>query len=403
MKKLLFLGVLSFLSIRYHAQCSTVSSPTNDCSGGEYINSIYINNIFTWGNGGCGLSDAYTFFGDTPRNLMIGGAYAYTIMVGGGITPSALALWIDLNDDQFYTANEMIFNSSSKVMHIGTFTIPVTASPFTYGRMRVRSSYLITPGPNDMCTNYLGGAGETEDYWINLYCGSLSVPAVTVTPPNPVICKSGSVTLTANGAANYTWTPTGASTKSIVVSPTVTTQYTVTATNTNCPGSSKKTIKVTFSDPTVTATPSRSLICSGESNTITASGAGNYAWVPLRFGATYIYTAGVSPGVSVFSVTGTDAVGCKSSASVAVIVDACTGIADVQENHVLMYPNPASHFLQLTVRNDAVLLNVQGQAIYDIEGKENEQVLDVSQLPNGIYYLRLKDSPALTQKIIVQH
>lgn len=55
-------------------------------------------------------------------------------------------------------------------------------------------------------------------------------PTVIVTPPSPVIPFGGSVTLTASGASTYLWS-TGAITNSITVSPSVTTTYTVTGTN----------------------------------------------------------------------------------------------------------------------------------------------------------------------------
>ncbi len=63
-----------------------------------------------------------------------------------------------------------------------------------------------------------------------LYASS-TLPLTSVVTSNSLICKGDSVTLTANGnATSYLWN-TNATTSSIVVSPTITTTYTVSANN----------------------------------------------------------------------------------------------------------------------------------------------------------------------------
>jgi hypothetical protein len=76
-------------------------------------------------------------------------------------------------------------------------------------------------------------------------------PMVNITGPG-VICSGGTATLITGGAANYTWS-TGANTTSIIVSPTVTTTYSVTGTNTTgCMASAILTVSV--QDPTINVT-----------------------------------------------------------------------------------------------------------------------------------------------------
>lgn len=53
------------------------------------------------------------------------------------------------------------------------------------------------------------------------------IPNLTVTTTTNTICAGESVTLTASGASSYTWMPGGITSPSIVVSPIVTTSYTV--------------------------------------------------------------------------------------------------------------------------------------------------------------------------------
>ena len=51
---------------------------------------------------------------------------------------------------------------------------------------------------------------------------------------NTVICAGNTTTLTASGATNYTWMPSGVQTATIAVTPTATTVYTVTGTTGTC-------------------------------------------------------------------------------------------------------------------------------------------------------------------------
>jgi hypothetical protein len=71
--------------------------------------------------------------------------------------------------------------------------------------------------------------------------------------------------------ATYSWSPSGATTQSITVSPTTTTTYTVTATANGQSSTSTAVVTVT-TPPTITA--SSSSICAGQSATLTAAATG---------------------------------------------------------------------------------------------------------------------------------
>ncbi len=81
---------------------------------------------------------------------------------------------------------------------------------------------------------------------------ALPTPSITVTDASGAanndgtICFGGSATLTAAGGTSYAWTPGGATTAAITVSPTATTNFVVTATDANgCSNTSNTTITVT--------------------------------------------------------------------------------------------------------------------------------------------------------------
>ncbi len=99
-------------------------------------------------------------------------------------------------------------------------------------------------------------------------------PTPTITVNSATICNGNSATLTANGAATYTWN-TGANTNSIVVNPSTNTYYTVTGSNGIC--SSTQTAQVIVNtNPTITV--NSATICSGNSATLTANGSTTYTW-----------------------------------------------------------------------------------------------------------------------------
>nr|MCU0360031.1 hypothetical protein [Bacteroidia bacterium] len=120
-----------------------------------------------------------------------------------------------------------------------------------------------------------------------------------------VICIGGSGTITAMGANNYTWMPGNFNTSSIVITPTITTTYTLTKANVNCVD--VKTITVFVNQlPNVFAISSSSVVCAGSSATLSAGGANSYTWTPSPFNLTGNNVT-VSPSVAtVYTCTGSD-------------------------------------------------------------------------------------------------
>jgi len=153
-------------------------------------------------------------------------------------------------------------------------------------------------------------------------------PAISVNPPAPFLCNGQSVLLTAGGAATYLWTPAGGLSAttgaSITANPGSTTIYNVTGTDANgCTNTSNVTVALR-TPPTITVTPTSATVCSGQSASLTASGASTYTWTPsaalsLSTGATVIARP---PSTYVYTVTGTDSNGCSSYTNVMVNVNA---------------------------------------------------------------------------------
>lgn len=131
------------------------------------------------------------------------------------------------------------------------------------------------------------------------------LPEVQITGAD-AFCQGSNIELIATGANTYRW-----STNSMSDRITVFNAGTITVTGTDANGCSKTASKLVsvYNLPTVTIN-GRTPFCQGETTTLTASGAQSYIW---DNGAT-TSTINTSYGGS-YSVTGTDAHGCQSTAN----------------------------------------------------------------------------------------
>ena len=135
---------------------------------------------------------------------------------------------------------------------------------------------------------------------------------------NQTICEGDNSSISASGAANYTWDQGLGVGVSHNVSPTVNTIYTVTGTDGNgCENTSSITIDVNPL-PSVSAGTNQT-ICEGDNSSISASGAVTYSWDQgLGVGVSH----NVSPTVNtIYTVTGTDGNGCENTSSITIDVD----------------------------------------------------------------------------------
>ncbi len=134
--------------------------------------------------------------------------------------------------------------------------------------------------------------------------------APTVNTSGATICTGQSVQLTATGnGSGYSWTGAGIVSGGNTATPTVNAAgtYTVTATNAANGCTATATAVVTINNNTPTITVNNATICSGESVTLTASGASTYTWNTGQSGASIT----VSP-IENATYTATGSTGCNS-------------------------------------------------------------------------------------------
>jgi|GEM_PF-1021917 len=156
-------------------------------------------------------------------------------------------------------------------------------------------------------------------------CATTFNQSLTITPNLNILvsgpssaCLNSLITLTASGAASYTWSANAGNvtTNTVSVNPTVNTVYTLNAAANTCTGTITKSITV-YGLPTVGASVSGSTLCAGMPLTLSGTGASTYLW---SGGATNNSPFPVTASSS-YTVTGTDVNGCSNTATTSVTVN----------------------------------------------------------------------------------
>ncbi len=252
---------------------------------------------------------------------------------------------------------------------------------------------------NGILTNF-GLTGSTSN-WVapggvaNSFTTALS-NTIGINATNSVVCAGQSVTLNGVSANTYTWT--GGISDGVPFTPTATTSYTVSGTNTVTTCFNTAAITITVNPlPAVTAGSSSSLICSGQSATLNAGGATTYTWNTTATSANIV----VSPITTTsYTVTGTNANGCKNTATITQNVSACTGIIALGRNgaQIDVYPNPSQGVYTLELASDVnvTILDFSGKLIHTQRLPEGKHNIDLRGMSSGLYILKAESNGKVT-------
>ncbi len=293
---------------------ATITTTSSSCGGANGTASVTVTNYtgtptYSWSPGGQTTS---SITGLTPGS--------YTCVLGfsttcAGVNTETLTTTVGQTGSLTVTVN-------SSTICAGESATLTAVGGTTYSWNTGATTNSITVSPN-ITTAYT--AIGTTGTCTNAAVSTVSVnPAPTITVNNATVCVGQqTATLTAGGAATYTWN-TGATTSTITESPTTITIYTVIGTSaSSCTATAFGTISVT---PIPTTTVNLGTICPGNTATLTAGGANNYTWTPntgLTFTSNSVAVAS-PPTTTAYTVIG--AIGtCTSSATTTVsIVSAIT-------------------------------------------------------------------------------
>jgi hypothetical protein len=257
-----------------------------------------------------GYSD-FTSFG--PYNLSKGQFYNFSLSsIQPGNFSNALAIYIDYNRNGVFTdLGEQVYTSAVTTpgphTETGIFSVPATAS-LGVTRMRVISNEGLINSPTQAIT-----WGEYEEYTVNL------VDNIT-------------------NSYSWQWNPGAINSNNALVNPVNTSAtpanqvYTVTLTNTltGCTNSAPVSILVN-PIPTVSILSSNTLVCTGNSATLTGAGATNYTWT--TFGNTSSIT--ITPSATaVYTLTG-ESFNCSSSTTTTLQVNVTPTVSAVSSSSVI--------------------------------------------------------------------
>lgn len=134
---------------------------------------------------------------------------------------------------------------------------------------------------------------------------TLTTPSITLSNSIALICQGESATVSASGAGvggTYTWAPGSLNSSSIVLSPSVSTLYTVSGTNSLGCTASAQIPAVIQNTIMISIAAANTLVCQGDSLKLTGSGAGTYTWANGANTAS-VYVKPVS-GYNTFSLAG---------------------------------------------------------------------------------------------------
>jgi len=311
---------------------ATISGPTSVCFGETATLSVPVTNLITWSNGSHSNSITVSPASNTTYVVTVSNQFNCTK------TGSVSILVNSLPNNQSVTASATQSTCSALV----DFTVGSSQIGFKY--------YLINNSNNNVIGDFLVGTGSSLVFTgVNVLstttfavkavdpvtnCALILTNKPTVTITNPIafvsgtteICFGQTTTLNVSGGSTYVWSDGGnnstilgdRNSESVEVKPENTTVYSVTVTTaTGCTASSSQTV-IVKSLPVVTINGD-SILCFGESSTLTANGGVSYAWsyentesnsIEITLSSTEIYTV---------TVTGEN--GCSAEKSIEVVVN----------------------------------------------------------------------------------
>ncbi len=215
---------------------------------------------------------------------------------------------------------------------------------------------------------------------------------------NAVICKGNNTALTASGGATYLWN-TGETTPSIIISPLSNSIDSVIVSNGPC--SDTVFINIAVNNTPTAHAGTNTVIVSGDSAHLNASGGGTYSWFPTN-GLSCINCANpiASPSSSTYyCVTVTNNNGCTDSACIRLTVEnPCDAIAQIVLPNAFS-PNNDGHNDVFTMQGWKNCVTEFHFVIYDRWGEKVFESTDPAKGWDGTFNGSLVDSGVLAYYI----
>ncbi len=307
------------------------------CSGGQFTITPTGATTYTISGGnsvvGPSVTTVYSVTGTSSQGCLSSGIALSTVVV----TPLPV---ISVNSGSICLGQSFTINPSGAA----TYTIEGGNSVVSPS---ISTSYTVTGTSTAGCVSANSATSSVTVY---------SLPVVSLNSGS--ICPGQSFIFTPTGANNYS-----ISGNSFTVNPLSTQAYTLTGVSAQgCQSQNTASATVVvFPQPTLSISSSNTLLCLGQSATLTVNGANTYTWSTSANGSTLL----VNPvATTIYTVTGTDGNGCEAQASITQQVENCTNIKEISNQvGLIIYPNPAFNYIQLACNETSLA------EIYDLHGK----------------------------------
>ena len=300
--------------------CSTTTAMLSGTGGGTYI----------W-------SGPSILSGGTSASPIINAPGCYTLIVTSavnGCTATASSCITQNTTSPSSNAGlDQSLTCASPTVTLNGTSVPSSCTPvWTGGVASGSNSFNATASSAGdytlTVTNPANGCSATDVVQVT---ANASIPTITISVSNTLTCANTTATTSASSSAalpNYLWSgPSvvsgGTTANAIVDQPG---NYTITVTDipTGCSATSNINVTQDITLPSVTIISSPSVICSGNSSTLTANGALTYTWSTTQ----NTTSISVSPGTtSSYTVSGTGTNGCVNSAIETITVNATPTLA----------------------------------------------------------------------------
>ena len=156
--------------------------------------------------------------------------------------------------------------------------------------------------------------------------------------------------------------------------------------------------------PTINVVTNRTLLCVGQSATLTASGASTYTWSPGGVGT----SISVSPTITTnYTLNGMAINGCSNTNTITQNVSACTGIETNSNSNfeIKIYPNPnvsGIFKIESTDVTSIKIVNLLGQVVYQNINIKGISEIDLSNQNSSVYYISIDyEQKTKIQKLII--
>lgn len=322
------------------------------------------------------------------------------------VTDMELTASADPADICFGGSTQLLANATGGM---GSYTYSWTSDP--EGFTSTESSPMVAPEENKSYMVSVSDGSVTIDATVSVMVHGLPVVDLGV---DETLCGETQIDLDAgNPGDNYLWS-TGDITQTIVGEGSGPTMFWAEVTNENgCIGND--TVYINFAHIPVVELGADTTTCGGATITLDAGNSGSsYLWSNLETTQTIVVdTAGFGYGTQQFSVDVTNESGCDNSGEINVEFVDCTGIDELDNININVYPNPSKGVFNIGLSEninkpvDLLITDQSGKVVYEQAGivisGNNTVKVNLTGYSDGIYSISIiVDGKSINSRVVLR-